>query len=125
MTVEWGMTAKLASFTHDNGRNLVAALNRLKWPHIPCIGHTLQIAVKAVLQVEATQDVLAQYRKIVGHFRHSYMAQSALEVKQARLELPPHKLIQDVSTRWNSTAELINRLLEQHSAVSGVVYTRI
>ena len=30
VTVEWGITAKLASFIHDNGRNLVAALNRLK-----------------------------------------------------------------------------------------------
>ena len=97
-----------------------AALNRLKWPHIPCIGHTLQIAVKARLQVEATQDVLTRCQKIVGHFRHSYMTQSALEVKQARLKLPPHKLIQDVSTRWNST-ELINHLLEQHSAVSAVL----
>ena len=56
----------------------------------------------------------------MGHFHHSYVAQSALEVKQARLELPPHKLVQDVCTRWNSMAEMITRLLEQHSAVSAV-----
>jgi len=28
--LEWGITAKLAGFTHNNGRNIVAALNQLK-----------------------------------------------------------------------------------------------
>lgn len=34
------------------------------------------------------------------------MAQSALTMKQARLELPPQKLVGNVSTQWNSTAEM-------------------
>ena len=37
VVLQWGVTAKFAGFTHGNDQNLVAALNKLKWPHIPCI----------------------------------------------------------------------------------------
>lgn len=37
--------------------------------------------------------------------------------KQVLLELPKHKLIQDVSTRWNSTYCMFSRYIEQQPAV--------
>lgn len=37
--------------------------------------------------------------------------------KQVLLELPKHKLIQDVSTRWNSTYDMFSRYIEQQPAV--------
>ncbi|GBP84499.1 Zinc finger BED domain-containing protein 4 [Eumeta japonica] len=41
-----------------------------------------------------------------------------LESIQSELGLPKHKLIQDIQTRWNSTYYLLERLLEQKSAIS-------
>ena len=37
--------------------------------------------------------------------------------KQQALGLPSHVLLQEVETRWNSTLDMIERVLEQQSAV--------
>ena len=37
---------------------------------------------------------------------------------QVELALPQHKLIQDVTTRWNSTYYMLNRLVQQRRAVA-------
>ena len=98
MVDEWDIHNKLVATTTDNGRNVVSAVvTHLQWQHLACAAHTLQIAVKSGL------DVLKRCRKHVGHFGHSIVAQNLLEEKQERLELPKHKLIQEVSTRRNST----------------------
>ena len=37
------------------------------------------------------------------------------------LELPPHKLIIDAATRWNSSLDMIERYLEQQAAVTATL----
>jgi len=55
-------------------------------------------------------------RRIVTHFNHS--AQKKLRKIQKDLNLPLHHLIQDISTCWNSTYYMLERLLEQKRATS-------
>ena len=119
--VEWQIPDKLCGITTDNARNIVAAARQLPWTRFPCIAHTLQLAVNAGLKVEAVQHLVGRCRKIVGHFNHSHVAQSALETTQSRLDLPQHKLIQDVSTRWNSAFQMMERVMEQQAALSTVL----
>ena len=61
-------------------------------------------------------------RKIVGHFKHSVVAMSGLREKQVQLEVPQHHLIQDVSTRWNSTYFMLDRLAEQRVAIYATIH---
>lgn len=57
-------------------------------------------------------------RRIVTHFNHSGIAQEQLHKIQGELNLPEHKLMQDVSTCWNSTFYMLSRLLEQKLSIS-------
>ena len=47
-----------------------------------------------------------------------------LSSKQQLLDIPKHSLIKDVSTRWNSTHDMIKRLCEQQPAISAVLHRR-
>ena len=118
---EWDISDKLSASTTENARNVVKAVEISGWSRIPCFAHTLQLAIQTGLVLPAVSEVLAKCRIIVGHFKHSHVAQTALEVKQGQLGLPPHKLIQEVKTRLNSTYDMASRLLEQKQAVFSVL----
>lgn len=56
-------------------------------------------------------------RRIVTFFHSSSTATHILKEKQSALQLPEHKLIQDVRTRWNSSFDMMSRYLEQQLAI--------
>ena len=91
----------------DNASNMKVAMTKLMrnvhWQ--PCFAHTLQFVIVTPLEskeVSALGKVLSKARTIVGHYRRSPSAATALTAIQTDLNLPLHKLVQDVATRWNS-----------------------
>ena len=120
--VEWGFPDPIA--TCDNAANEVKAFRQLGWTQLSCMGHNINLAVKAALSVPEVNKLVVKGRKVVQYFHKSSNAYNSLFEKQ-KLLLPPnlhgHKLIVDVDTRWNSTLEMLQRLLEQTAAIHAVL----
>ncbi|XP_028658832.2 zinc finger BED domain-containing protein 4-like [Erpetoichthys calabaricus] len=93
---------------------MIKAMNDAGLPSLPCVAHTLQLAVhEGLLAQRSIADAIAVGRKIVGHFKHSALAYSRLEDVQGQLNQPVKRLQQDVQTRWNSTYYMLQSLIEQ------------
>ncbi|XP_074535564.1 E3 SUMO-protein ligase ZBED1-like [Halichoeres trimaculatus] len=116
---------KIVGIVHDNGSNIVLAANILNkkygWMSVRCAGHTLQLVVNHALKQTQITKTLGAARCLVAHFRKSELASSKLKTKQQQMGTPEHKLIQDVSTRWNSTFYMVTRLLEQRWPLTAVL----
>jgi hypothetical protein len=66
-------------------------------------------------------NLIQKCRKFVGAFRHSEPLNKFLKETQERLNTEfQTKLVQDVSTRWNSTYDLLDSLLINQDALNSV-----
>lgn len=117
--VTWNLTEKVNIFVRDNGRNIVAAMDSAGYVHVPCLAHTLQLVIKdGCLGSKVVANVTSICRRLVCHFKHSCHANKVLREAQACVGLPNKKLKQDEPTRWDSTYNMLNRLIEQRAALS-------
>lgn len=111
--------SKIHLLVHDSGANMIKGVRVAEYDSAKCFIHSLQRAVNESLKSQSeVLETVAAARRIVTHFNHSGVAQQKLKAIRQELNLPDHQLVQDVSTRWNSTYYLMERLLEQKRAVS-------
>lgn len=117
--------AKIKAVVHDSGSNMVAAMRMLEekhgWASIRCAGHTLQLIVNTALKESTISRALGAARQLVEHFKRSELASTKLKMKQEQMHVTKNTLIQDVSTRWNSTFHMVERLLEQRWPVTATL----
>lgn len=107
---EWNIEHKVVSLTTDSARNMIAAARQLPFDHMPCIAHSVHRAVTVSLHNSPFDSALAKCRKVVGHFKHSPANAVELEQQQIAHHQKKESLTQEVSTRWNSTLEMIKRV---------------
>ena len=88
---------------------------------VSCFGHNLDLAIKNVLSFLLVQQALARCHSLVELFHCSWKKGRDLRLKQEELDLPQHKLMGDVPTRWGSTYSMISRILEQQQAIRAVM----
>jgi len=125
MEKDWGLDGCIKHYVTDSGANVKKAMTLLTecvWR--ACFAHTLQLVVNGGIankQVSYLPKLLASARSIVGHFRRSPAASQLLKEAQKQLKLPLHRLQQDCPTRWNSQVTMLERLKEQHNAVTLVL----
>ncbi|XP_059208582.1 E3 SUMO-protein ligase ZBED1-like [Centropristis striata] len=117
---------KVKAVVHDNGSNIVAAATILKekhgWASVRCAGHTLNLVVQNTLKNNKTvSSCVGAARCLVEHFKKSELACTKLKEKQQQMGAPKLMLIQDVSTRWNSTHHMLSRLHAQRWPVTAVL----
>jgi zinc finger BED domain-containing protein 1 (E3 SUMO-protein ligase ZBED1) len=68
--------------------------------------------------LEGYKTLIARCRRVAAAFHQSNNLSELLRLKQKQLKINEHELIQDVSTRWNSTYLLLERMLEQIDAIN-------
>ena len=88
----------------DNAANYVNAVERhLMTTNIPCMAHTINLAVRKGLAVRAIEKPVSRLKTAAAHFNRSTADYELLQAKQRMFELDNEKLINDCPTRWNST----------------------
>ena len=93
------------------------------WISCICMAHRLQTVVRHALAIKDVAKLLTRSRKLVGHFKHSCLAAEALSTKQKQLkpEQQPLNVVQDASTRWNSTFYMLERLVKLRVSLTAVL----
>lgn len=112
---EWNMKDKVNCIVTDTASNVVNAIRMLGTTHLRCFAHTLNlIANDGLKHITALRE---KCRDIVSYFHRSVIGTRTLEETQIQLKVPNHRLIEEVSTLWNSTYGMMSRLQEQEEAV--------
>ena len=119
MAEAWEVQQKVTTVGTDSVRNMVAAAKKLSFEHM--LAHLVQRSITVCLVDSRFCDTLAKCCKIVGHFKHSSANTEELHQQQKELGQQTEHLIQDISTRWNSTLAMIFHLLKNQEAIKATL----
>ncbi|GBP54634.1 Zinc finger BED domain-containing protein 4 [Eumeta japonica] len=95
---------KVKCLVRDAGSNMKKGVTLLNIEHIDCASHKIQNILKEGLKAQETVVIaITKCKKMATHFHHSNTAQDELKAIQKRLNQTPLKILQECTTRWNST----------------------
>ena len=112
---EWQVERKVICCVTDNAANIVKAIRSLKWPHHPCLAHTINLIVRDALKVII--HTVDKVKSLVEYFHKNTTATEKLKLTQRQMGLPELKPKQDCITRWNSTFHMLKRITESKEAI--------
>ncbi|XP_004845422.1 zinc finger BED domain-containing protein 4 [Heterocephalus glaber] len=105
--------------TVTDNPNIGKTLSEAEHSSVQCFSHTVNLIVnEAIKSQRMVQNLLSLARKLCERVQRSPRAREKLAELQREYELPPHPLIQDVPSRWNTSFHMLERLLEQKRAIN-------
>ncbi|KAL4096603.1 hypothetical protein QTP88_021523 [Uroleucon formosanum] len=113
--------------SHDNAANITNAVRNLQERDIyssPCAVHTLQLSINKGIENRMCIHLLKLASDTVAAFMHSPKRTNALENKISELGQKKLCLIQRCPTRWNSSMDILMRLLELRPAIVSIMLDR-
>lgn len=116
------ITEHVSAIITDGAANIGNAVESIfgKKIHLHCFAHQINlIAERAVGSCEPLTELLKKMKQIITWFKQSVNASD--ELRKAQDSDNVKKLIQEVSTRWNSTYYSISRFLELRDIINQIV----
>ena len=93
---------------------------------LSCFGNNLQAAVTSSMKDDrSVNQALGVCRKLVSTFCHNWRKRIELTRAQVDHGLPYHSLVADNTTQWGSQQIMIDRILEQESALCQVLSSHL
>ncbi|XP_032307129.1 E3 SUMO-protein ligase ZBED1-like [Drosophila ananassae] len=116
---DWSISEKVVCMVSDNDASMKKACESLKYKHLPCVAHTINLLVQDMLKQQFLEDILSRCKTIVAFFKRSSTAYA--KFKAAQKAENPYGLIQEMPTRWNSAYEMIKRIIITNEHISVVL----
>ena len=116
---EWNLESGFQQACCHNYIKLACQLLKLK--RLSCFGHNLDLAINKGLKDSRIDRVLGLCRKVIASFSCNWKRQRDLKEIQQHKDLPLKKLKGDVYTRWGSTTDMIERIVEQQDPIRVVL----
>ena len=102
---------KIHFIVHDNASNMVRGIENSIYDTLPGFIHTLQLVLKeCMFQQRGVSDVIAKCKNLHTHFSKSYLASNRLHDIQISFGHPILKVLNNCSTRWDSTFQMVERV---------------
>ncbi|KAL3972490.1 A-kinase anchor protein 18 [Sarotherodon galilaeus] len=98
--------------SQDEQRAAGEGQNEIKFHRMPCLAHTLQLTIKDAIKHPTADSVITKARKLVHAVRKSSVANEEMIKRCGKT------LIRDCTTRWNSTFDMLRRLLETRAELN-------
>lgn len=115
---EYKIREKVVTIVTDNAASMKKTAEILRIRHSPCFAHCINLTVQDCYKVEVFSEILLKAKAVVTFFHSSTLSSDKLRMAQRRANKVELKLVQEVSTRWNSSYYMLKRILEVRSELA-------